>query len=233
GSSTVQFYATEKEGIVFQTEVHPKEHDEVKPNYSEIVPKKTSASIYTEAETSKGVIYKFLWGNRYREDYSTPVMAPTVNLDTLFGGLKPIRKGGGHQSKSLRLKDSEGREYVMRGLKKNAVQYLQAVAFRDQYIEGQFEGTYTEGLLMDVFTGSHPYAPFVIGKLSDGVSIFHTNPVLYYVPKQNGLGTFNDDFGDELYMIEERTDSGHGNQASFGFSDEMISTDDFLKKLHK
>src|SRR5690606_27510151 len=85
----------------------------------------------------------------------------------------------------------------------------------------------------DVFTGSHPYASFVIGKLSDAISIFHTNPVLYYVPKQNGLVAFNGEFDDELYMIEERTDSGHGNQASLGFTDEMISNDDFLKKLHK
>ncbi len=50
-------------------------------------------------------------------------------------------------------------------LRKNAVQYLQAVAFKDQYIEGQFNDTYTEDLLLDVFTGSHPYAPFTIGTL--------------------------------------------------------------------
>ena len=94
----------------------------------------------------------------------------------------------------------------MRALRKNAIQYLQAVAFKDQYIEGQFEDTVTQELLQDVFTGSHPYAPFVIGDLSDAVGIYHTNPVLYYVPKQKAIEGFNDDFGDELYMIEERTD---------------------------
>ena len=156
-----------------------------------------------------------------------------MNLDTLFGGLTPVRKGGGHQSKSLRLKDSKGREYVMRALRKNAVQYLQAVAFKDQYIEGQFNDTYTEGLLEDVFTGSHPYAPFVIGTLSDAVGIYHTNPVLYYVPKQNALGKYNSGFGDELYMIEERAATGHGDKESFGFSNTLISTDDLLKDIHK
>ena len=58
------------------------------------------------------------------------------------------------------------------------------------------------------FTGSHPYAPFTIGTLADKIGVFHTNPVLYYVPKQNALGYYNDDFGDELYMIEERASDG-------------------------
>ena len=101
-----------------------------------------------------------------------------------------------HQSKSLRLRDKKGREYVMRALRKNALQFLQAVAFKDQYMEGQFNNTTTENLLNDVFTGSHPYAPFTIGKLSDAVGVYHTNPILYYIPKQNSLGHFNSEFGD-------------------------------------
>jgi hypothetical protein len=230
GSSHVQFYSNNE--VAFQTQVLSEDEKKVFTTYPSSYPKDKTASIYSEEETIKGGLYKLFWGDRYREDFSTKIKAPTVDLDTLFGGLKPIRKGGGHQSKSLRLKDKQGREYVMRALRKNAVQYLQAVAFKDQFIEGQFNNTYTEGLLLDVFTGSHPYAPFTIGKLSDTVGIYHTNPELYYVPKQNALGHFANEFGDELYMIEERTDSGHSNQASFGFSDELISTDDLLKKLN-
>ncbi|WP_298237767.1 metallophosphoesterase [uncultured Algibacter sp.] len=231
GSSHVRFYADDK--VVFQTQVLKEDDKKVFNTYPTSYPTNKTASIYTDDETTKGGLYKMFWGDRYREDFSTKVSAPTVDLDTLFGGLRVIRKGGGHQSKSLRFKDKKGREYVMRALRKNAVQYLQAVAFKDQYIEGQFNDTYTEGLLLDVFTGAHPYAPFTIGKLSDAVGVYHTNPVLYYVPKQNALGHFASEFGDELYMIEERTDSGHGDKASFGFSDELISTDDVLKKLNK
>ena len=231
GSSHVRFYANDK--VVFETQVLKEDDKKVFNTYPTSYPTNKVTSVYTQEETTKGNTYKFFWGDRYREDFSTKVKAPTVDLDTLFGGLTVIRKGGGHQSKSLRLKDKKGREYVMRALRKNAVQYLQAVAFKDQYIKGQFDDTYTEGLLLDVFTGAHPYAPFVIGTLSDAVGVYHTNPVLYYVPKQNALGHFASEFGNELYMIEERTDSGHGDKKSFGFSDELISTDDVLKKLNK
>ncbi|WP_343330870.1 metallophosphoesterase [Polaribacter staleyi] len=233
GSSKVRFYTVKDDKVVYETNVLPANE---KKNYttfpkSNITEKKSS--IYTKEEIDKSGVYRFLWGKRYRKYFGTEVNAPTVNLDTLFGGLRPVRKGGGHQSKSLRLKDKKGREYVMRALRKNAVQYLQAVAFKDQYIEGQFNDTATEDLLSDVFTGSHPYAPFTIGKLSDAVGVYHTNPVLYFIPKQNSLGSFNTEFGDELYMIEERASSGHGDKESFGFSNELISTDDLLKKLNK
>ncbi len=234
GSSFVRFYSANDQQIVFETQVLP-EDKKLKSiiQYDNLFPKEKKASIYSEKETNKGNIYKLFWGERFRRYYSTKVNAPTINLDTLYGGVIPLRMGGGHQSKSLRLVDKEGKEYVMRALRKSATQYLQAVAFKDQYVEGEFNDTYTESLLLDVFTGAHPYAPFTIGTLSDAVGIYHTNPKLYYVPKQSALGQYNNDFGDELYMIEERTDSGHGDKANFGFSNKLISTDDLLKKLHE
>lgn len=233
GSSFVRFYSADLNKVIFQSEVISADKRKTIISYPSSFPNEKSAAIYSEKEVEKRGLYKALWGERYRKYFGIKVNTPTVNLDTLFGGITIVRKGGGHQSKSLRFKDKNGREYVMRALRKNAIQYLQAVAFKDQYIEGQFDDTFTEELLLDVFTGSHPYAPFTIGKLSDAVGIFHTNPKLYYIPKQNALGHFNEEFGDELYMIEERAASGHGDKASFGFSDKIISTDDLLENLHK
>jgi predicted phosphodiesterase len=233
GSSTVHFYTAKDRKIVYEANVFRKDSIIEYTNFPNAKLSEKEASIYTDQEVTKGKFYNLLWGKRYRKYFGQKVNAPTVNLDTLHGGLKPVRRGGGHQSKTLRLEDKEGREYTMRALRKNAVQYLQAVAFKDQYVEGQFNKTYTESLLLDVFTGSHPYAPFTIGDLADAIDIYHSNPVLYYVPKQKGLGEFNADYGDELYMIEERTADGHGNQKSFGYANEIISTDDLRKNLKK
>lgn len=70
----------------------------------------------------------------------------------------------------------------MRALRKNAGLYLQSMAFQDQYLLDDLKDTYTQELLQDFYTGAHPYAPFAIGALADAVGIYHTNPVLYYVP---------------------------------------------------
>lgn len=232
GASYVSFYSAEDEKIVFQTEVF----SETKLDDLDIttnVSTHTKASVYTEEETDISGFGKWLWGERYRKYYSTKVKAPNVMLDTLFGGLTPVRKGGGNQSKSLRLQDKNGTQYVMRAIRKQALQYLQAVLFKDQYIEGQFNDTATEQLILDVFTGAHPYAPFVVGDLADAIGVYHTNPTLYYVPKQKALGKYNADFGDALYMIEEHTSKGHNDKASFGYQDKLISTADMMKKIHK
>lgn len=236
GSSNVQFYGVDsdaKEENIFTVQVLEANNKNKGKSYEKNFPSVMKAAIYTNEETDKSGFFKWIWGERYRKVYSTEVTAPTVDLDTIFGGLTVVRKGGGHQSKSLRMVNPDGKEYVMRALKKSAEIYLQAMAFKDQYVVGDFEDTYTEGQLEDFYTGSHPYAPFTIGKLSDALDIYHTNPTLYYVPKQNAIKNFDDEFGDELYMIEERTDSGHGDQKSFGHSNTLISTDDLLKKLRK
>ena len=236
GSSRVKYYGlndSEKEAFLYTTEVLPKNQENAETAYSDKFPSYVTSSIYEDDKVQKSKLFKTIWGERYRKYYGTKIQAPTVSLDTLFGGLEPVRKGGGHQSKSLRLVNSEGKEYVMRALKKSAELYLQSMAFKDQYIVGDFEKTYTENLLLDFYTGSHPYAPFTIGVLSDALDIFHTNPVLYYVPKQSALKGFNTDFGDELYMIEERTADGHGNLKSFGYANKLLSTNDLFQKLRK
>ena len=233
GSSYIRYYAANDNSVVFEIEVISADKKDSDIDYPSTFPQTKSASIYTEEETRKGRLYRTIWGERYRQYYNTEVEAPTVNLDTLFGGLTPVRKGGGHQSNSLRLVDKDGKEYVMRALRKNALRYIQSTAFKDQYIEGQFEDTYTENLILDVFTGSHPYAPFTIGTMANAIGVFHTNPVLYYVPKQKALSHYNDEYGGELYMIEERAASGHGDKASFGYSNKIISTRDLLDKLRK
>jgi hypothetical protein len=48
----------------------------------------------------------------------------------LNGGYIPFREGGGNQSNSLRLKSTDGQEFVMRGVKKSAIRFLNNMAFQ-------------------------------------------------------------------------------------------------------
>ena len=234
GASTVFFYNQNngKQQLLFKKNIYNSTPNIPLEKYTNQFPTTTKAAIYPEEKVIKSNLFLAFWGKHYRKYYGTKVTAPTVLLDTLFGGLTPIKTGGGHQSKSLRLEDKQGRQFVMRALQKSATQYLQAVAFKNQYIEGQYDNTFTEDLLLDIYTTSHPYAPFTIGTLADAIDVYHTNPTLYYVPKQQALNYFNENFGDELYMIEEHTSDNH-NIKSFGFSKKLIGTDDLLKNLRK
>ena len=235
GSSDITFIAekNEKNEILFKSKLYDVKTTKYTEDFYEKFSDSVIASNYTKEEIDKGKGYRKLWGNHYREEHGTSVKVPTVNLDTLFGGLTPVRKGGGFQSKSIRLKDKDGKEYVMRDLKKSATQFLQKSLLTDQILEGEFDDSQTEKLLLDLFTSSHPYTAFIIADLSDPIGIYHTNPKLYYIPKQRALKHYNESYGDRLYMIEERPASGHGNLKSFGYSNKLISTSDMLKQLRK
>jgi len=47
------------------------------------------------------------------------------------------------------------------------------------------------------------------------------------------LGEFNDEYGDELYIIEERVESRHSDLESFGKPHKILSTNDVLQEIHK
>ncbi|WP_190808931.1 metallophosphatase [Flagellimonas sp. S3867] len=192
-----------------------------------------TASIYSKDETNKSGFYKSLWGNHYREFYSRGVNAKVAVLDTLMGGLTPLKRGGGQQSKSLRLEDKTGKQFVMRALRKSTIKFLQANAFQDTYIGSALDGSVVDKFLADFYTTSHPYTPFAIGGLAEAIDVLHTNPELFYIPKQKRLGIYNDEFGDELYMIEEHVGSSQLTLESFGKPKEILSTADVLQEIHK
>lgn len=234
GASKVSYYGADskgKEGLLYkQQPTFPRP----KPNLREFpnnFPTYKDTAIYTTKMTTKGGAYRFLWGKHYRSIYSTNLHVRAVSLDTLYGGLTPTIAGGGHQSKSLRLEDKNGKEYVMRALKKSATKFLQSVAFKDQSVEKDFRDTYAENFIMDFYTTAHPYTPFIVSELADRVGVYHSNPKLFYVPKQNRLALFNEEYGDELYMIEERPMDEFKSLKSFGNPDKIVGTDDVLANV--
>ncbi|MBZ4033279.1 metallophosphoesterase [Flavobacterium sp. 17A] len=235
GDAKVSFYGNNnnKEKLLFEKEIIKAKEINWAANLPNTFPSKVTASIYSTKMTTKSAFHRFLFGNHYRKYYSLPIEATTATVDTLKGGLKPIREGGGHQSVSLRMSDPQGREYVMRAMKKSASVFLQSVAFKDQYVVNDFEKTYAEDFLFDFYTTSHPYSSFAIGSMSDKIGLRHTNPILYYIPKQNGLGEFNAGYGDQLYMVEERPADNHLDGKNFGKPGNIIGTDEMMLNLHK
>jgi hypothetical protein len=234
GKAMVSFYGKEnnKLNLLFQkTILFPP--SKVTLDYPTKFPQTTKASVYTPDMIHKSKFHNFLFGTHYREYFGTQIAAKTITLDKLYEGLTPTIAGGGHQSKSLRLEDSNGKEYVIRAVKKSVSRFLQSVAFKDQYVEERFKNTFAEEFLYDFYTTSHPYAPLAVGNLADNIGVAHTNPLLYYIPKQNQLKDFNADFGDELYLVEERPSKEQIDVASFGKPEDIISTYDVLEKLHK
>ena len=196
-------------------------------------PQYIEASIYKPEELDRSGFYKKLWGEHFRKDYATAINVKTALLDTLYGGLSIIRKGGGHQTNSLRLETKDGREFAMRSAKKSALRFLQYFMFKTQYLEPDVEDTYFIQLLQDYWTTANPYGSLTIGDMSDALNIYHANTKMYYIPKQKALDVYNEAYGDKIYFIEERITDGHGDVASLGGTNKIESTTDLLEKLRR
>lgn len=235
GSAWVQFFGLENEKVklVYQKEVFkPRKKYDVS-HLPDTFDQETEASVYTKEETDRSDFFKSIWGEHYRDMYSKNIKVKVATLDTLYGGLEIVRKGGGHQTKSLRLRKKDGRELNMRALKKSATQYLQTVLFKDKQIKDDFEKTNVEGLILDFYTSAHPYAFLAVPELSKAANLLHTNPKLYYIPKHKYLGEYNAEYGDELYLIEERPEDNYSEKRTFGFADDIESTHDIIEKIRK
>ncbi len=234
GKTILTFYGKEnnKEIVLYRQEILKPINVE-KKDYPNKFPTTVETTIYNPEVTKKSGFYNFLWGKHYRKYYGTTITANVATLDTLYGGLKPDRKGGGHQTNSLRVIDKNKNEYVLRGVKKSATRFFQATLFNDQYVEESLKETYIETFLMDFYTTAHPFTPFIINDLAADIDLYHTNPKLLYIPKHDALGKFNSNFGDKLYMFEERPSDSQVDKWFFGNPDDIIGTDDLFKKLRK
>lgn len=240
GTSDVKFI-TEDDTFSFElNDKFPEIEEEYPiPTFSE--PTKTLAITTDKDKLDKSGFYKFIWGERYRSYFGKPVTADIGILDTLYSGMKITKQGGGHQSFSARLEDKVGREYAMRGLQKDALKFLRFKVPGIAYVEEDFEGTFVETMIYDFFSTTHPYMQLVIDPLAKSAGINHANTQLYYLPKQPGFKMLGDDYGDQLYFIEERPMDkqkdfegyNRANPKEKGEAVNFESTTDVLEKLNE
>lgn len=237
GSSQVTFF-TEKEMATYSL-FAPIDQEAYSKDFSKNLPAEKTTSVYGSKEgLKKSSVFEYLWGKRYRAYFGTKVSAPVAYLDTLYGGLNVTKKGGGHQSYSIRLKDDYEREFSMRSLRKNPLKFLKFSVQGVAYNEEEYEGTVPVELISDFFTSAHPYMQMVINPLARSVDVNHANTKLYYIPKQETLGFLNQKFGNELYFIEQRPSDEQLNYKGYrrtldgnGKITDFESTTDMLEKI--
>lgn len=157
----------------------------------------------------------FWMGANYRKEWNTPITVPILNLATEKGGLTPVKKGGGKQTKSLRVKDNSGREYTIRSITK---------FITSKTLPGDLQSEAAADLVADGISASYPYAPLSVSVLAEAAGIPHGNPKLMYIADDPALGEFREDFKNMLVMIEERIPDG---------VNKAFDTEEVIEKMQK
>ncbi|PKQ64337.1 hypothetical protein BZG02_05840 [Labilibaculum filiforme] len=188
-------------------------------NYSDSTITIAASTVY---ETDKKLKIQLL-GQNYRKDWATPISVPVFDIATEKGGLKIIKRGGGQQTRSLRLKAKDGKQYVLRSVEK----------YTEKAIPDGMEGTFAAKIVQDGISESYPYAALAVPKMAKAVGVYHTNPKIVYVPDDPRLGIYQDGFKNELFLFEERPNGDMSDMDNFGNAEDVLGTDKLLEKRFK
>lgn len=154
---------------------------------------KDSATIAASKQYADPSLFKRLFlGKNYRNVWAQPVRLPVFHLKQL--GFTIDKLGGGQQTKSLRLRDPEGREWALRTI--------------DKDVEGALpkwlQNTIAEKVTQDMVSAAHPYAPLTITDMAKAVDVTVAKAYFFVVPDDPDFGEHRALFANTLCMLEDR-----------------------------
>ena len=180
-----------------------------------------SVTVVAGAHYGAGAFHRFLFGTRYRSLWTTPIKVPVLDLQHFAGGLKPLQRGGGQQTKSLRLAGADGRTYQFRSIDKDPTTILPP----------ELKETFAADILRDQISSAHPAGAVVVAPLLETVGVLHTNPIIVQMPNDPALGEFQTAFGGLLGLIEERPKALADEETTIGGASKIVRTSELYKRL--
>jgi hypothetical protein len=145
--------------------------------------------------------HRLLFGKNYRAEWATEVKLPVISISKIHGGLVPVKEGGGMQSKSLRLADKKGKEWVIRSVEKTP----------DKLLPPNLQGTFAIDWIDDAMSAQHPFSALIVPPLAEAAHVYHASPIIGVVAEDPALGEYNDLFKGMVVLLEEREPAGNSD----------------------
>ncbi|HEY0041226.1 MAG TPA: BamA/TamA family outer membrane protein, partial [Flavisolibacter sp.] len=149
-------------------------------------------------------------GRNYRKEWTTPMKVEVLDLK----GLTPQKEGGGKQTRSLRVKDANGKEWALRSVEK----------FPDAAIPADLRQTFVRNIVIDGISASYPLGGLSVEPMAKAAGVPTLRKRLVFIPDDPRLGRFRSTFKNTLATMEEREPAG---------VKKTDNTDDVVLKLAK
>jgi hypothetical protein len=174
-------------------------------------------------EYEAGWLHRVFFGDHWRELWTTPIDVSVLDIDNFDGGLEPLKKGGGEQTKSLRLKSKSGKEYKFRSVNKDPSRALPPELWE----------TLVSDVAQDQTSSSHPMAAIIASSLLNTLGILQAEPALFIMPDSKSLGEFREEFGGMLGTLEIHPDEYKDEEYNFAGADKIAGTEKLIERLRK
>jgi hypothetical protein len=136
--------------------------------------------------------HRTLFGNSNRVLWATPIKIRILHLKSEKGGMSIVKKGGGMQTKSLRLSDPDGNEYVIRTLQK----------YPDRKLPENLKHTIVRDILQDQVSAINPFGALAVPPFATALGIPHTDPEIVYLGDDPELKEYKSEFANATYLFE-------------------------------
>jgi hypothetical protein len=170
-----------------------------------------------------GWLHTLFFGDHYRDLWATPIKVEVLDLGSFAGGLTPTKKGGGKQTKSLRFKGTDGREYAFRSVDKDPAPLLPP----------DLRETLVESIFQDQISASHPAGALVVPPLLDAAGVRAAAPRLVVMPDDPVLGEFRQEFAGMLGTLEQRATESDDGAPGFEGAVDVKDTEEVFEKLNR
>ena len=124
----------------------------------------------------------------------------TLDVGSFGGGLTPVARVGGRQTKGLALRGADGRDYTFRAIDKDPTSILPE----------ELQDTWARSLVQDQIAASQPAAFLVADELMAAAGILHAPTRLVVMPDDPRLGEFRQEFAATIGQISEFPGRAHG-----------------------
>lgn len=217
GAVETKFYTTSSAGLdhpVFSQRLDTVKVLPEKVSKDSIPVLPDSSTVVANSQLKGNAVKKLFMGKNYRQEWTTPVTVPVLDLGKEQGGMIPEKQGGGRQTRSLRVEDKSGKEWSLRSIQK----------FPEAAIPPDLRSPFAIDLVEDGISASYPYASLSTGPLADAVGVPNLRRKLMFIPDDPRLVRFRSTFKNTLSVLEEREPAGVGK---------TYDTDELVLRLAK
>jgi hypothetical protein len=174
-------------------------------------------------EYQAGWLHRLLFGLHYRDLWTSPLKVRVLDMKTFGGGLTPLKQGGGFQTRSLRFRGNDGKQYAFRSVNKDPKAVLPP----------ELRDTFAAEVVQDQISSSNPAAAMVVDVLADALGVLHPKPQFVLLPDDERLGEFRMTFSGLLGIIEEYPAHGENDTPGFATSTKIVNTLKLFENLEK
>lgn len=163
------------------------------------------------------------FGKHWRDLWTEPITVEILDLKKFGGGLTPLKEGGGQQTKSLHLLDSNNKRWKFRSIDKDPSKVL------PDYLQESF----AEDVLKDQISSANPFAPLIIARLLSALEITQAYPKLVFMPDDNSLGVYRSKFANVLGFIEQHPDDAFLENLYVEGAEKIEDTYETIEEIEK